>query len=491
MKKLRYWLISLFALFVFGSLYTYNLTGWLMDDDEGTDFYEAWQLSEQKIPGEGFLAEQQPLFILSGKALIDQYGRDPFPLRLLAVSQVLLGAFVLVGAVWRIWNGKTAVFTLIFLLLNGMVYEQARLYRPDPMMLAWGMMGLAAALWAIHSKIGKWWAISGFFYGISILWKPFGLFPVVGLIIYFLLWLWQQKQDWKPIFKAGGLFSVPFLLITVGITVLLYSQMGNYYLEAFEYHLSMGVQNNFLHRLLVTSSGYLFFLLLNGVIFLFIAPLWWINGRSSLTKQSPAQLLVLQLISPLIFLAISRPIHFRYYFYLIPPLAILLARQLDIAWKNITAKKTIPVWQQYGSLSFLIVFTVLLAQPAIPTLLTQQENGTVALADYVVAHTEPEDIVLSDYAGINFFADRESIYEASIIAGGQIESGGITGALLIERIESSDVKMVLLHVEGGEPQPHQLIKLIDFPAFEAYLADNFQEPLLFDRNEQIFLIYQR
>jgi len=491
MKKSSYWLIPLFALLTFGSLYIYNLSGWLMDDDEGTDFYEAWQLSEQKIPGEDFLPEQQPLFILSGKALIDQYGRDPLPLRLLAVSQVLLGAFVLVWAVWQIWNGKTAIFTLIFLLFNGMVYQQARLYRPDPMMFAWGMMGLAAALWAVHSKNKMWWAVSGFLYGISILWKPFGIFPVVGLLFYFLCWLWQHKQEWKSIIKTGILFSMPFLLISIGITVLLYSRMGFYYQEAFGHHLALGAQNGFLHRLMIASSNYLFFLLLNGVSFLFIVPFWWISGRPSLAKQSPTQLLVLQLLSPLIFLAISRPLHLRYFLYLVAPLAILLARQIDVAWQNMAVKKALPIWLRATIIGSLATVAIFLSRPNILTLMMQYERGTIALAEYVASYTDPEDIILSDYAGINFFANRESIYEASIIAGGRIDGGIITGKLLIERIESSDVKMVLIHVDGGHPPPHQLVNLVDYSTFEVYLADNFHESVLFNRDRQIIEIYRR
>jgi hypothetical protein len=38
---------------------------------------------------------------------------------------------------WMETLPDTAVFALVVILLIGMVFEQARLFRPDPMMLAW------------------------------------------------------------------------------------------------------------------------------------------------------------------------------------------------------------------------------------------------------------------------------------------------------------------------------------------------------------------
>ncbi|MCB9008903.1 MAG: hypothetical protein H6656_16340, partial [Ardenticatenaceae bacterium] len=51
-------------------LYLANIGGWLMHDDEGTDFYEIWRLAEGEQPGIDFLAEQQPLYLLSGSFLL-------------------------------------------------------------------------------------------------------------------------------------------------------------------------------------------------------------------------------------------------------------------------------------------------------------------------------------------------------------------------------------------------------------------------------------
>jgi len=87
-------------------LYVFNISGWFMHDDEGTDFYEAWQLQQGKRPGVDFLAEQQPLYLLVGSAIVDIAGRSPLALRLLSTSQILLGALALSFAVRRIWTTR-------------------------------------------------------------------------------------------------------------------------------------------------------------------------------------------------------------------------------------------------------------------------------------------------------------------------------------------------------------------------------------------------
>jgi hypothetical protein len=139
----------------------------------------------------------------------------------------------------------------------------------------------------------------------------------------------------------------------------------------------------------------------------------------------------------------------------------------------------------------LFLAAVVFTRPNIPELLVQKEADTVRLAEYIAANTEPDDKVLSDYAGLNFFAERDSIYEGSIIAGGRIAGQIITGELLIRRIEEDDVQMVLIHVEGGYPPPHQLIQLVDYEQFRAYINDQFVLSTTFDRAGQQIEVYKR
>ncbi|MCI0645235.1 MAG: glycosyltransferase family 39 protein [Chloroflexi bacterium] len=482
-------LIIFTALFViFTILFVANIGGWLMHDDEGTDLYEAWQLQQGKRPGVDFIAEQQPLFLLVGKASIDAFGRVVWPMRSLAALQLLLGALALSLAVYRVFGARMATLTLLLTLTSGLLYEQARLFRPDPMMLGWEMAGLAAVILATSEQKRMWWAIAGFCYGMSILWKLFGVFPVAGLGIYFLDLFWRQRDHWRETFLEGLFFAVPFLLASVGVSALLYQALGFYYPEIFMQHAQLGQQNSIITQFGKMVFGYLFFLLVNA-IFIFLVPLWLLNRPRGWSPAANFRLLVWQLVVPVVFLFITRPIYLRYFLFLVPVFAILLAWQLDLAFSKLTLER--PNFSHAVPLLTTLIagFALLTGLPSVPELLLRQERDTLALAGYVASLTGSEDKVLSDYAGINFFAGRESIYEASIIAGAQIDGGIITGQRLIERIEGDRVKVVLVHVEGGDPPPHQIVDLIDYSDFREYLAVHFKLLSVFDRAEQKIEVY--
>ncbi len=486
--KLNWSHFIIFALFLF--FYVYNIDGWLMHDDEGTDFYESWQLQQGKKPGVDFIAAQQPLFLNLGKLIIDLNGRDPQLLRLSAAVQVLIGAIILALTIRKIWGTLVATLSFGLTLSSGMVYEQARLFRPDPMMLGWEMLGLAVVLLAVTQKRKLWWMIAGFSYGFSMLWKLFGVFPVVGLIFYFFYLLVTQRSRWPEIVMNGVCFSAPFLLVSLGGSLLLYNETGFYYAQAFEQHLQLGQGTGLLVRSSIAIKAYLYFFLVNS-IFLFIFPLLWLNSHFKRNHSILRPVLVGQLLSPAIFLFMTRPMHLRYYFYLTPILAIILARQIQIASTKISAEQS--TFLKYITLVIFVFlgFALVTSRPSVYQLMSRNESDTVVLSEYVAANTSRADIVLSDYAGINFLSNRDSIYEASIIAGGKIGGGIITTDLLIERIEENNVKMALVHVAGGDPLPHQLIALPDYERFQAYLQQNFELLTVFDRAGQRIEVYKR
>lgn len=425
----------------------------------------------------------------AGKIIVGMFGRVAAPLRFWSIIQVLLGALLLSLAVWRIWKLGTAVLTLGFILTSGLVLQQARLFRPDPMMLAWEMMGLGAVLLAGKYQQRKWWVIAGAAYGVAVLYKPFGVFPLVGLVGYFGHQLWSNRDNWRQTFGSGLTFAISFLFVTLALSALLYYQIGGfYYLEPLNQHLNLNLDNPFSTRIQVAIAYYGSLFIVNG-IFLFILPLWILNRRTA--SQSDLRVLVWQLASPLIFLAITRPIFLRYYVFLIPLLAVLAARQFSLTLDRIAEDSPAVYRLRPIFLTLFLLIAFLATRPTFSELITKTETDTLALAQFVTANTQPDDLVLTDYAGINFFANRNSIYEASIIAAGRIKGGVITGQLLIERMEQTPVKMVLIHVEGGRKSPDHLLYLSDYEQFQAYLDENFNLLTEFDRDGQRILIYNR
>ena len=491
----RFDFLLVLSALIFSFLCFYNLSGWLMDDDEGTDFYEVWQLQLGNQPGVDYIAEQQPLFLQLGKATVNEFGRSPLALRSTATIQLLIGSLLLALAVRKVWGSKIAFFTLILLLSSPTVYEQARLFRPDPMMMGWEMAGLAAAILAVKQKQRVWWLLSGMLFGISILWKLFGIFPVVGLLFFFIYRLWIHRNQKKDIYSTlvdGLFFSIPFLLFSVGISLLLYGKMGFYYGEAFQNHLQSGDGVSWLELLGRPFIFLLFLIIWFNPVYSFLVPLSFLNRKRSNIRQLPEnKLLLFQLLTPIIFFFITRPIHFRYFLHIFPPLAILFALQIDLTIQFFKANLKKPNFLKTASYLYPLLVVALIFQPGFSKLLTQRENDSIELATLVASKTDPDDIVISDYAGINFLANRNSIYEASIIAGAQIDAQIITGELLIDRIEETDTKMVLLHVADGLPLPHQLVNLVDYDQFRTYLGEHFNLLTVFHRAGQQIEVYER
>ncbi|WP_420642990.1 ArnT family glycosyltransferase [Candidatus Leptofilum sp.] len=491
--KTHWFFICVLSIFI--GFYLVNISGWLIHDDEGTDLYEAWQLSEGKQPGIDFIAEQQPLFLTIGQSLLplsDDSATAVQYVRLASALQVLAGAIFLAFVVKQLWDIPTAVLTFGLMLTSGLIYEQARLYRPDPMMFAWELFGFGFVLLAV--KLGKrpYWAAAGIAYGIAVLMKLFGIFPVLGLVFYYLYMFIKQRDQWQRHLYNGLAFAIPFLVVSLGTSTLLYGQFGFYYQEILNQHLSLGQQKSILDQVNIGITKYASFILVNFV-YILIIPLAILNRFS---KEEPIDhpvnaLLYSQLLAPIIFFFISRPVFPRYFIFLLPTLALSLAYNIKGLFNKIEQNEA-----RKGTIVSLIIVAVLIFSayitvPSIKNRFRRQETDTLALAQLIQSHTAKDEIALSDYASLNFHANRESIYEASIIAGGRIGGGVITGALLIERMESSAAKLVLVHVKGGSPSPHQLTHLIDLDLFEAYLEEKYQLIETFDRAGQIIEIYKR
>ncbi len=481
---------------MFVGLYLFNISGWLIHDDEGTDLYEAWQLQLGNQPGVDFIAEQQPLFLLIGKtglSLSEDSRQAVMFARIFSAAQVLAGSIFFGLVVRRKWGEQTATVTLGLILTSGLLYEQARLFRPDPMMFAWELFGLGFVLLAVQTGKRPYWAAAGATYGIAGLMKLFGLFPVVGLVIYYLYLFIKQRTQWRQHLLDGITFAIPFLLVIGGVSLFLYGQMGFYYQEALSQHLSLGQQRTVWEQIYITGATYFVFFLVHITIPVFIVPLIIMNRRSGefVIHFPESTILYSLLIVPFFFVFITRPIFPRYIIFNLPVVSLLLALHLkgffnkfDLSYPRTTLAMNLVVL-------LVISFSFFSTYPSISNRLIRQENDTIGLAQTIQALTTQSDIVVSDYASLNFHAKRQSIYEASIIAGGRISGGIVTGALLIERIEDTEAKLILIHREGGDPAPHQLVELTDIELFEAYIKEKYQLVETFDRADQIIEIYER
>ena len=191
--------------------------------------------------------------------------------------------------------------------------------------------------------------------------------------------------------------------------------------------------------------------------------------RSFRGSHPLASIFVWQVPTALGFLLLSRDLQGRHLVYLVPSLAVLVAIGLEGLWGS---KR--PDWRGLAWRSTLVV--LLLGAALYPSwrenrrVASQWERDTQRLASYIQAHTAPDDYVLSDYPGLNFFARRRTTPLAAGISRGAAKSGQIMGRDLIGEIEAYGVQMVMLNVAQGA---HQLVNLRDYGALKQYVQTHF------------------
>jgi hypothetical protein len=484
-----------------GGLYFYNLEGWLVEDDEGTDLYEIWRISEGDVPGVDLITEQPPVFLLGGVMLGLLSNFNVAVLRGSSVALVLGSAWLVFLLGREIWGARAGCVATVFYLFNHLVYTQARLFRPDPWMLAFSVLGLylfvLAQTRSFHVPLDKlpstvldagqprrlYLLLAGVIYGLGALCKLFGLLPLGGCLLFVAYQAVAGRASVAQALEDAGLLLVPFLLVSVGGLLVFYPPGSAYYDQVLGQHLRLGSGMGFLYRI---EKGLVYAALFLGhnLAFLFAVPLL---RRFGVSRRSGERVLACQVPSGLAYFALSRPVYERYWLYLVPVFALMLGYLVDRALAWIGSERRLRV---ILAGVFLVGLGIAQSVPIILRQAGRYEEDTLALADYIAAHTAPGGHVLSDYASLNFHARRPSVYQASIIAWGRITGGFVTGADLIAEIEQRDVKMVLLHVPGGDRSPSHLIHLRDFDAFYAYLNQRFCRMGTFNRAGQLFEIYQ-
>ena len=466
-------------------LYFYNIDGWLIADDEGTDLYEIWRIGEGDVPAVDLITEQLPVFMFGGVGLGLCTDYNLMVLR--GASAVLVtGSAWLVFLIGReVWGPRAGFFSTIFYLCNSLVYEQARLFRPDPWMLAFSVLGLYFFILARTRSKARYLIFASVAYALATLSKLFGLVPLGGCLLFLAYQCLAGRDSFRRSLRDAALLLVPFCLISAGAVLAVYPPGSAYYSEVLRQHWELGSEMGLAYRLAKGLAGFAAFFYHNFA-FILVIPLF---HRLAFGHRPGDAILAWQIPTGFVYLLLSRPIYERYWLYLIPSLALLLGSLVDrvLKWVNDRVKVR-------GVVALVAVFAVALgtvqSMPAISQLATRQEEGTQALVTYIVDHTAPDDLVLTDYASLNFHARRRSVPQASVIAMGRITGGYITGEMLIKEIEQRDVKMVVLHVPGGTIPPQHLVFLHDYDHFYDYLNRRFCLVDTLDRAGQIFEIYQ-
>jgi 4-amino-4-deoxy-L-arabinose transferase-like glycosyltransferase len=493
-------------------LYSFNLTGWLINDDEGTALYSAWRLSAGEVPYDEFLTTQAPLFLALGGGLVKVFGRSILVLRISAVVATLAAGWIVYRIGSRTWTRRAGLLGLLFFLLNGTVHAEGRVFRADTFML----LLVVAGLWALSTfqdqQRRRWLVLAGFFWGLATLIKILGVMPMVGAGLFFLAQLWRNRSRWWQI----GLDLLALCLPYAGILLLGFGLphffMPNLLTNVLGSQKTLGAGEP-LFMVMFKGLWFLAMYLRNNWVFVFVVPVIIHLMRR---RDAPGAIFAWQAAAVLVFLVMRGALFPRYMLYLIPSLALLMGYLTDqvFQWFAKTRKQssstsrvarqqsvTYPALLQQGWKSILPSAVVLLALSPWLILVGRQtvarEDGTRALATYIAEQTAESSYVLSDYAALNFHAGRRSVPRGAVVSWGWAASGALTGAMLIEEMEATDVRMVVLHVgltdspdrPGVTCSPDHLSSLHDYQAFYSHLQDHFDMVRTFERDCQLFEIF--
>ncbi len=455
----------------------YNMMGWFIVDDEGLYLYQAWRVSLGELPYRDLLTPQLPLFLGIGGLVEHIFGPTPAPLRIL--SALLIG-----GAGWgfyrvfrRLMSPALALAALAAFLAHPDVYQVARVYRPEDYMLFFIAMGLWVFVIAEERKSRRWLVFSGLLFGLAILTKLFGVLALGGVILY-LLWpkAWRGRPTWT---LKGAIYDtlaigLPAAMLAGGVMGLLILLIPETWTAIFGHQLMQGSQ---LSRWEVFRKGIEFYWTYGAQyasLLVFALPMaivtWRQGGRRTL--------LAWQLPSLIAFIFLSRELWSRHLVYLVPALVGLFAMSLE----------PMLAWTKRGFLLPAIVAAIILPWGVADNVVASySEDGTWRVAEFLKYEVGPDATFLSDYAGLNYFAQRPAGYAAASLSQGAASSGQTTGARLVQEMEADGARAVVV----DQSEFGKLRFLRDLKEFQAYIDQNFKPLGVFRRGPQLLQIYRR
>ena len=469
-------LLVLCTIGIVGAFYFYNLDSWSINDDEGSFLYQAWRISEGERPYADFFTSRWPLFLYTGGVLIRLFGRSIWAMRVVCVLLTLASAFLVFLLARRFLPAEGAWLALIIFLLHPQIFFHGRLFFPENFMIFFDILGLYLFDLGWNARCGRVLAISSLCFGIATFYKPIGLLPFAGCLLWSLVDTWRRRTNWRLLLVQATVFLLCFGLL-VGLSFL-----GTVCWEPAFYSSFVGAnlpqeQRPEWEQGVVNCASFLIgYIFKHFPLMIFVLPAAWANGQ----RNKRGALIAWQLPTALAFSILSRDLFLRHLFYLIPSFAILFALALE----------PLRQWAGRTFLLVAVICAVLLPWTIENALLTMRtESDTDRLAKIVRSQVDEGACLLSDYQELNFHAARQSTYLGAEISQVVIENGKITGERLIEEIEEYQVQMVIVDV-SVETTPHFAV-LADYERFHSYIQEEFELLGQFPRSKQLLEVYVR
>jgi hypothetical protein len=487
-------------------LYIYNLTGWLINDDEGECLYDTWRMFKGDRLYLDFHTNQGPLFLFTGSILFKIFGTEVYWLRLATAAFTIFTAFFVFLIGRKVYNSAgTGILGMVFYLLLPVVYFQARFYRSDAYMVFFATLALFLFLKGWQEKKSYFFLYAGICYAIAFHYKAIAMVAVAAVTAFLIYQTIVNKSCFIRnvlIFFAAGFFLpviCSFLIITVLMPAFLTSFIGSILIQT-------GIKSMCLTDKIIGNLKEILMLGPAGCYSLCHLWLLWfalLVSSKYLREPGEAKRFFAFYLFGFFWVLFNPTIENtpRFLLYLFPIVVLVFADFiLNIGKGN------------SGNLSRILISCILvffLARVFIPGLISSiwfsqlKENDTLALAKYISENTKAADYVLTDYGEINFYARRKTIPIAAAFSLGAIKQGFITVDKLIKEIDAYPVRLIAIHERGGAVVwqrdvfanrllPHHFRALINSPdgfKFKDYLKEHYLAVSSFDRQGQIFCIY--
>jgi 4-amino-4-deoxy-L-arabinose transferase-like glycosyltransferase len=466
------------TLLTMAALYLYNLDGWLNNDDEGVFLYQAWRTSLGEIPYIDFYSSRLPLFTHTGSLLIRLLGPSPLGVRAVSVGLILLAGLFVFLTGRRVFCAPVGLVAMVVFLLYPAVHRSGRYHMPDNYMVFWETVGLYLFCKGYDQEDHGhgWMLMAGLAFGLSTLYKLFGLLPLAGCSLA-LGWRWITSRASRPRMLSLGLaLGSPFLLLAGCVLGYHFLAVPTFLRNVIGVNTTTGLHASGPGTILRGARFLVAYFLGNGSLLVLALP-------AALRVMKPGkrgQVLAWQIPTALGFLLIPRELHDRHLLYLLPSLALLFAAAL----------RPLLAWPRHAFLAASLIGALCFPWLVTDTLrVVRIDQDTQAVAAFIRSRTSPEDHVLCDYGELIFHAERPTTYWGAEISRAVALSGLVSGARLIEEIEAYDVRIVL--VDSSPKTAHHLASLPDYVDLRQYLQQHFDLIWRFPRHDQLIEVYQR
>ncbi len=533
MKKLDYFVVCIIlscSIFYF----SHNLCGVQVHDDEGIYLYSAWRVSEGELPYRDFFDPQAPLshflmgyvFRLTGPSLsIARFGS------VLAISMTALFIYLIGKTILNRICGIAASALFIF---HPLIFSQGRLFMPESFMLLFYCAGVYLVVRGIQTREFVMWFLAGVSFGLSASSKIFGIFSVLGLVMFFVVqFIWRRVFNWKGLAnpvsgilsesqsllkndaRRIGLAGFGFVIAILFTFALLSFSTSNLYYDLVGHHTEKGAAP--LHdiigifRIFFRDSQNRFLGILSIICLLqFIA------------RPKPERLyLSLNLFLPAFFLLTHTVFAERHLIFMIPFLCLMVSftftSAISLPQSSLPPFPIPPLVKGekgglrdgekvelkcgrkglrvlavciFGVISFPLYFAPSWAENM---QISRTESGVESVVKYIRNRTDANACVFCDYPSINFLAQRKLPPRLVDVGSTSTKTGVLDCNRIVCELQSFRPGMLL--IRSGPPHHISALKKyrrkLNYDRFMSYVEAMYYFKTFLKGEDLTFAVYDR